>query len=111
MSPNTVELIVIAAWIALMVASFFLFYVNKNVRFKKKWFPRFVVLIGVLFIAFVVWMGAPLAVLFFMVPVIALTFLNIRMTSFFDNCGRTITNQMFFSKPEYCAKCGAKLND
>ena len=99
------------AWIALGVAGFFLFYVSKNVQFKKRYFPWYVILGGVLFISFGLGMGFPLEMLYFMVPAVALiTFLNIKSTKFCDNCGRTIINQMWFTKVEYCAKCGAKLN-
>jgi hypothetical protein len=98
-------------WVALGIAGFFLFYVSKNVQFKKRYFPWYVILAGVLFISFGLGTGLPLEMLYFMVPVVALiTFLNIRSTKFCDNCGRTIINQAWFSKVEYCAKCGAKLN-
>lgn len=99
-------------WIALAVAGFFLFYANKNVRFKKKYFPWYVIFSSILFLSFTVKMGTPLETLFFIVPVLALiTFLNIRATKFCDHCGRTIINQMWFTKAEYCAKCGARLDD
>ena len=98
-------------WIALGVAGFFLFYVSKNVQFKKRYFPWYAILAGVLFISFGLGMGFPLEILYFTVPGVALiTFLNIRSTKFCDNCGRTIINQAWFSKVEYCGKCGAKLN-
>ena len=99
-------------WVALGVAGFFLFYVSKNVQFKKRFFPWYVILAGVLFISFTLVMGFPLGVLYFMVPAVALiTFLNIKSTKFCGNCGRTVINQMWFTKVEYCEKCGAKLND
>lgn len=99
-------------WITLGIAGFFLFYVSKNVQFKKKYFPWYAVLAGVLFISFVSVTGFPLQIMFIMLPAVALiTFLNIKSTKFCDNCGKTIINHMFFTKVEYCAKCGAKLND
>ena len=102
----------LVVWIALGVAGFFLFYVSKNVRFKKRYYPWYAILGGVLFIAFGLGMGFTLEMLYFMVPAVALiTFLNIKSTKFCDNCGRTIINQMWFTKVESCAKCGAKLND
>ena len=110
MGSEAVISIFMATWIALGIAGFFLFHVNKNARFKKKCFPWFVAFVGVLFIAFVAGMGAPLELLLFMVPFVALiTFLNIRGTSFCDNCGRT-SYSTFLSRPEFCAKCGAKLD-
>ena len=99
-------------WIALGVAGFFLFYINKNVQFKKKYFPWYIILVGVLFIFFTLGTGFPLEMLYVMVPAVALiTFFNIKSTKFCNNCGRTIINQMSFTKVEYCAKCGAKLNN
>jgi len=99
-------------WIALGVAGFFLFYVSKNVRFKRRFFPWYVILAGVLFISFGLGMGFHLQMLFIMVPAVALiTFLNIKSTKFCNSCGRTIINQVWFTKVEYCGKCGAKLND
>ncbi len=98
-------------WIALGIAGSFLFYFSKNVQFKKRYFPWYIILAGVLFISFGLVTGLPLVMLFFMVPAVALiTFLNIRFTRFCDNCGRTISTQGMFGKVEYCAKCGAKLN-
>jgi len=99
-------------WLALGLAGFFLFYVNKNVQFKRRYFPWYVILGGVLFISFGWVMRFSLQMLFLMVPAVALiTFLNIKSTKFCDGCGRTIINQMWFTKVEHCAKCGAKLND
>ena len=99
-------------WIVLGVVGFFLFYVSKNVQFKKRYFPWYTILVGVLFISFSLGMGFPLEMLYFEVPAVALiTCLNIKSTKFCGNCGRTIINRMWFNKVEYCAKCGAKLND
>jgi hypothetical protein len=99
-------------WIALGAAGFFLFYVSKNVRFKRRFFPWYVILTSLLFILFGLGIGFPLRMLLIMVPVLGLiACLNIISTKFCDNCGRTLTNQAWFTKVEYCAKCGAKLND
>ena len=97
-------------WIALGVAGSILFYFNKNVHFKKKYFRWYVILAGVLFTLFVGIGESWQVVLFFILPSVSLiTFLNIKNTTFCDNCGRTIFNNAWFSKAEYCAKCGAKL--
>jgi hypothetical protein len=99
-------------WIALGISGFFLFYVNKDIRFKKRYFPWFSIFTGVLFISFVLGTGFPVQVLFLMVPAVTLiTYLNIKSTKFCDSCGRTIINQMWFNKIEYCGRCGAKLID
>ncbi len=112
MRPDVVFAIFMATWIVLGVAGFLLFHVNRYTRFEKKRFPWYMSPAGVLLIAFAILIEAPLEVFFFMVPALALIiFLNIRGTSFCENCGRTIYNHMFFSKAEYCAKCGARLDD
>ena len=99
-------------WIALGVAGSLLFYVSKNARFKRRIFPWYVILTSTLFILFGLGIGFPLQMLYIMVPVVGLiAFLNIISTKFCDNCGRTITNQPWFTKVESCPKCGAKLND
>ena len=111
MRPDIVP-IFFAGWIALGVAGFFLFYVSKNVQFKRRYFRWYMTLAGVLLISFGLGMGFPLQMLFIMLLGVGLiTFLNIKMTKFCDNCGKTIINQMWFTKVEYCAKCGGKLND
>ena len=98
-------------WISLGFAGFFLFYLSKDVTFKKRYFPWYLVLTGFLFIVFGLSMGLPLTIMYIMVPAVALiTFLNIRSTKFCDACGRTIIDQNWFSKVEFCSKCGAKLN-
>jgi hypothetical protein len=99
-----------AVWILLGVSGFILFYVKRDAAFKHKYFPWYVCLAGALFLGFVAASGAPFTILAFMAPFIALiTFLNLRGTQFCDACGRTIIQQMPFSRPEFCSKCGASL--
>jgi hypothetical protein len=99
-------------WVALGLAGFFLFYRGKDAQFKRKYFTWYVILAGVLFISFGLAMGFPSEALYFMVPAVALiTYLNIKSTKFCDNCGSTIVNQMWLTRAERCAKCGAKLNN
>ena|SRR5215208_4959208 len=99
-------------WAVLAVVGLFLFYVNKNAQFKRKYFPWYIILTGVLFCSFILVMGFPVLVMFIVVPVIAIiSYLNIKSIKFCDNCGKTLVNQAWLIKPENCAKCGAKLND
>jgi hypothetical protein len=98
-------------WVALVAAGIYLFYVSKDVRFKRRYLPRYIVLIGALCIYSTVRAGFPLEMMYFIVPAVALvTFLNIRALKFCDSCGRTIVNRTVFTETEYCPKCGAKLN-
>jgi len=99
-------------WFALGVAGFFLFYLSKNVRFKRRYFPWYLIFGSVLFIFCGLGLGVPSEMFYFMVPAVALiTYLNIRSTRFCDGCGRTLINHALFTRVEYCPKCGAKLND
>ena len=93
------------------------FYLGKNAAFKRRWFPRFSIFAGGLFLAFVtafigVGPGAKggLLVLTLMVPMLVLiTFLNIKMTKFCDKCGATLINSNWFVPMRFCSKCGAAL--
>ena len=99
-------------WVVLGIAGFLLFYVSKNVAFKRRYFAWFTALAGFLFLAFAAAMGAPVFMLAFMTPLVALiTYLNIRGTQFCGACGRTLIQQMPFSRARFCSKCGAALSE
>jgi hypothetical protein len=104
--------IFIGTWIILGVLSSYLFFIRNDYEFKVKYFKYFVILVGILFVGFTAAMGAPPQVYFIMVPaVVLITFLNIRLTRFCKNCGKTIINNMPFTRIDFCAKCGSKLQD
>jgi len=99
----------VGIWIVLMILGFW-FYFSKNIELKKRWFPIFMVGGGVLFVGFVLLLsGQPMFLIIVIPGVTLITYLNIRNTKFCESCGRTVYNHMWFSKIEYCAKCGAKL--
>ncbi len=99
-------------WVVFGILSFYLFFVRNDYDFKVKYFKYFSILAGVLFIGFSVATGMPLQIFLVMVPaVILITFLNIRITRFCKNCGKTIVNNVPFSKIDFCPKCGSKLLD
>jgi hypothetical protein len=99
-------------WIVLGILSFYLFFIRNDYEFKVKYFKFFVILVGILFLGFVTAMGVPPQVFVIMVPAVALiTFLNIKFTRFCKNCGKTIINNVPFTKIEFCPKCGSKLQD
>ena len=103
--------ILFVAWIGLGVAGFFLFFVNKNLQFKKTYFPIYIILVGALFIAFSMGLGMRPNALYIVVPfVVLISFLNIESTKFCDTCGGTIINQIWFGKLDHCPKCGASLH-
>ena len=108
----------VGTWIVLAIVGFFLFYHNKNAAFKRKCFPRYIVLVGVLFVFFtatlsVVSSGSlwSLGILVVIVPAIYLvSYMNLRLTKFCDKCGTTLTNMNGFTAMKFCSKCGAELD-
>jgi len=105
-------------WIVLGIAGFFLFYRGRDTDFKRKWFPRFVVLVGILFVGFATTLfylptrsTESLRMLFFVVPATCvISWLNIKFTRFCDSCGHMIHNHNWFSPMNFCPKCGAELD-
>ena len=111
-NPEKIFPIMVGTWIVLGLLSFYLFFIRKNYEFKVRYFKYFVIMVAILFIAFVTAMGAPLQAYIFMIPVvIVITFLNIRNTRFCKTCGKTIINQLGSGKIDFCPKCGSKLQD
>jgi hypothetical protein len=98
-------------WVFFGIVTLLFFWLNKNAKQKRKYFPWWIGFIGVLFGTFVYLMGAPAKIFIIFIPAICLiSFMNIKMTKFCDKCGRTIINQMFFSGNfKHCPYCTAKL--
>jgi len=68
-----------SVWILLGLFSAGFFFLNKNAAFKRKVWPPFVVLTGVLFVAFALALRIPGQALVVMVPaVVLITFFNLR---------------------------------
>jgi hypothetical protein len=88
----------VGTWIVLGIGSIFAFWISKNVGFKKKWFPRFAVLVAVLFLllstSIMVLSSRSLNFLPFLtieIPFLVLiTYLNIKFTKVCDGCGATV---------------------
>ena len=77
-----------SVWILLGLFSAGFFFLNKNAAFKRKVWPPFVVLTGVLFVAFALALRIPGQALVVMVPaVVLITFFNLRTVQFCDGCG------------------------
>lgn len=110
MSQEVVFQIFFATWVVIGIVGFVIFYLGKDPKRKRKILPPFVVGTGALFIGFVYLMGFRGEVFYIAVPAVALiSVINIRSTKFCDACGKTIINQNFLAKTEYCSKCGEKL--
>jgi predicted membrane protein len=98
-------------WVVLALIGFYLFYINKNASFKRRFFPVFIISAGLLMIIFTLLLGVSLQMLFIVVPaVVLITYLNIRATKFCPQCGRTVHNGTWFHRLEYCPYCGAELD-
>ena len=90
MTADDIFPIFFVVWILLGISGSVLFYGRRDVAFKRKYFPWYVCLAGVLFLGFVAAMGVPLPLLALMAPFVALiTYMNLRGTHFCDACGRT----------------------
>lgn len=86
---------------------------------KRRWMPRWVILVGILFAIFATTLTilesrslASAGILIVIVPAVALTsYLSTKFTKFCDNCGATLYNHNWFTPMRFCSKCGAKLVD
>lgn len=100
----------IMTWVVLGIAGIWLMFVDKNVPRKKRLLPIFIIGTGAAFVAFVFLITGDLHVLAVVLPAaVLISFLNLRMIKVCSSCGRTIQSGMWFTKAEYCSKCGAKL--
>jgi hypothetical protein len=98
-------------WIVLGILGMWSSYFDKNVTRKKRLLPIFIIGSGALFVIFVFLISGDLRVLAFTLPAVALIcVLNLRMIRVCSACGRTIQSGMWFTKAEYCSKCGARLD-
>jgi hypothetical protein len=100
----------IATWIVLGIVGLWSMYLDKDVARKKRLLPVFIIGSGALFVVFVFLISGSFGILAFMIPaVVLISFLNLRMIRICSACGRTIHSGMWFTRPEYCSKCGASL--
>ena len=100
----------VGVWVMLGLFSFGFFDLNKNARLKRRFWPPFVIAVGILFVGFGLAMGIPSRLLPIVVTaVLGITLLNLRSVKFCDSCGATIMDQNPFSRARYCSKCGAGL--
>ena len=100
----------IATWVVLGIAGIWLMFIDKNVPRKKQLLPVFIIGTGAAFVVFVFLITGDLHILAFVLPAaVLISFLNLRMIKVCSSCGRTIQSGMWFTKSEYCSKCGAKL--
>ena len=102
----------VASWGLLGIGGFSVFYVGKNAAFKRRYFPWFAGLTGLLFVGIAASAGVPVVILGILLPFVALiTYLSIRGTQFCSACGKTLSQEIPFSRAEFCSRCGAPLRD
>jgi hypothetical protein len=94
--------------IGVVSISYFRAYPDVNVKrqFHRWWTigysATFFLLVGLS-------MGASLSLLLFGPFIALIIYFNIRNTTFCEACGKSVYNYFLASKPEYCARCGARL--
>jgi hypothetical protein len=84
-----------------------------NIDLMRRFYKWSTIVIGAMFFFLIALTFTGLSfILFFIGAAIALiTYWNIRNTLFCNACGKVTYFNMWFSKIEYCARCGAKLPD
>lgn len=98
-------------WTTLGLAGTAFFFFGKDAALKRRLWPPYLIVTGVLFLV-VVWMiDFPQQAMYVALPAVALiTILNVKSAQFCDGCGKTLMNQNILSKAEFCSKCGASLS-
>jgi hypothetical protein len=100
----------IATWIVLGIVGLWNMYLDRDVARKKRLLPVFIIGSGALFVMFVFLIRGNFRILAFMIPaVVLISLLNLRMIRVCSACGSTIQSGMWFTRAEYCSKCGARL--
>lgn len=104
--------IFIASWVIVALTSWIYFRFNNNIGLKRRFHKWGVIVYGTMFFFLIALsMGPSLFLLLFGAAIVLIMYLNIRNTIFCDACGKVTYLNMWFSKIEYCARCGAKLPD
>jgi len=98
------------SFIIIGIASIPYFRANPNIDLKRRFHTWWTIGYGAtFFLLAVLSMGASPALLLFAPVIAVIVYLNIRNTTFCDACGKAVYNYFLATKPEYCARCGARL--
>jgi len=108
----------ILVFIPLGLLGTYVFHFSRDAAFKKKWFPPYVILVGVVFGSYVAATslisakaGQAWFPLFIFIPgIAAISYLNIKLTHFCTSCGKTYLHQSLFTAAKNCPYCGGKFN-
>jgi Na+/proline symporter len=86
------------------------FRMYPDINLKRRFHRWFTIACGAgFFLLIILSMGVSPPLLLFSAAIVVITYLNLRNTIFCDACGKTTYNYSWFSKIEYCARCGARL--
>jgi hypothetical protein len=108
--PEIVPLF-IATWIVLGITGVWFMFIDRNVPRKKRLLPIFIIGTGAAFVLFVFLITGDVNALVFALPAVVLICArNLHMIKICSSCGRTIQSGVWFTKAEYCSKCGARLD-
>jgi hypothetical protein len=107
----------VGTWIGLAIAGFVISR-RMSVAAKRRWAPRWMILIGTLFVFFSTALTvleshtfSSLGILVIVVPaVVLISYLNIKFTRFCDKCGDTQYDYDWFLLQRFCSKCVAELD-
>ena len=108
---NLTYLSIFVVWAALTAAGGIFFWFHRNAALKRKLFPWYVIGGGGFFAGIAIWQtGGRMA--FLLVPAVAvIAWLNIRNTRWCDQCGRMSAPRSALRPEEFCARCGASLEN
>jgi hypothetical protein len=106
----------VVTWVGLMVGSW-VAVCRMTPAAKQRWYPRSVILSGVVFVGFVTLLNvtkspslSSLSVLLEVVPATALiAYVNLRFTTICGECGAIRYEQSWGDRARFCTRCGTRL--
>jgi membrane-associated PAP2 superfamily phosphatase len=100
-------------WALLGIFHFLFYYVYRGVALKKKLHPLIMSATGLIFILAVLWITegkiSPATAELTVLATGVVTFLNIKLMRFCENCGIVVPRFNPFYKVTHCPKCGKEL--
>jgi hypothetical protein len=112
-AENTIGLLWIiwfGSFVAIGLASIPYFRAYPDVNVKRQFHRWWTIGYGAMFFLLIALsMGASPSLLLFAPFIALIVYLNIRNTTFCEACGKSVYNYFLVSRPEYCARCGARL--
>ena len=92
------------------VGGFAFFTFSRNTRLKRRIWPVFNIVVGMLAFAIGLSMGFPNPWMVALVPIlVVIVAITVRSTRFCDACGATLQRQPVFRRADVCSKCGRPI--